>query len=277
MAANDTAMTRFLFAILEQKCLKDIDWNRVASNPILPDPITNGHAARMRFSRFKQTILGKESKSRNRPKDNKNRVTKVKKQTKSKKSTEDEASVKDEAESPCPQEAAAMAHSPRVKHELSQPPLPDMNVFTTTYPPTSAPMHAADIYSQLQSRLLTPCSDSDVVAACSEYGASQQGDMLHSDASFCHEHNHWAMNQAYPPFEATYAFDGYSQNSAGHLHQMTGQDYDNHNHEHIHDGGLHTCQHTQVYKQEIQVPEARMDPDDDGQVVIKHEPWSSPY
>ncbi|RKU47376.1 hypothetical protein DL546_006700 [Coniochaeta pulveracea] len=276
MAANDTAMTRFLFAILEQKCLKDIDWNRVASNPILPDPITNGHAARMRFSRFKQTILGKDSKSRNRTRDNKNRVTKAKKEPKGKKSNQDENTVKDDAELPCPQEAITTAHSPRVKHELSQPPLPDLGVFTTTYPPTSAPMHASDMYSQLQSRLLTPCSDSDVVAACSDYGASQQSDMLHSDASFCNEHTHWAMNQAYPTFEAPYAFDSYSQNSAGHGHQLTGQNYDNHHHAHIHNGGLDAYQHTPVYKQEPLVPEARMEPDDDSQVVIKHEAWSSP-
>ncbi|KAL1841421.1 hypothetical protein VTJ49DRAFT_7098 [Mycothermus thermophilus] len=61
---NDYVMSRFLFAILEQKCLKDIDWNKVARNPILAQSITNGHAARMRFSRFKSSVLGLEPQRR---------------------------------------------------------------------------------------------------------------------------------------------------------------------------------------------------------------------
>ncbi|KAH7370839.1 hypothetical protein BKA65DRAFT_25094 [Rhexocercosporidium sp. MPI-PUGE-AT-0058] len=53
---NDNAITRLLYAILSQKCLKDIDWNAVAHNPILNSEITNGHAARMRYSRFKKQM-----------------------------------------------------------------------------------------------------------------------------------------------------------------------------------------------------------------------------
>ena len=79
--ANDTATTRLLYAILSQKCLKDvrpllfqldfhgsltyytnvknqIDWNKVAHDPILSQEITNGHAARMRYSRFKKQMEG---------------------------------------------------------------------------------------------------------------------------------------------------------------------------------------------------------------------------
>ncbi|KAK0741698.1 hypothetical protein B0T21DRAFT_359961 [Apiosordaria backusii] len=66
MANNDNAMTRFLFAILQQKCLKDIDWNKVAHDPNLAQPITNGHAARMRYSRFRSAMLGIEPQRRNR-------------------------------------------------------------------------------------------------------------------------------------------------------------------------------------------------------------------
>ncbi|VBB83813.1 Putative protein of unknown function [Podospora comata] len=66
MAHNDNAMTRFLFAILQQKCLKDIDWNKVAQDPNLTQPITNGHAARMRYSRFRSAMLGIEPQKRNR-------------------------------------------------------------------------------------------------------------------------------------------------------------------------------------------------------------------
>lgn len=64
---SDNAMARFLFAILKQKNLKDIDWNLVASDPVLLQPITNGHAARMRYSRFRSTVAGgSEAQKRNR-------------------------------------------------------------------------------------------------------------------------------------------------------------------------------------------------------------------
>lgn len=69
---NDGAINRLLYAILSQKCLKDvcqiifnhflltlttkIDWNKVAHDPILAQEITNGHAARMRYSRFKKQM-----------------------------------------------------------------------------------------------------------------------------------------------------------------------------------------------------------------------------
>ncbi|RDL38205.1 uncharacterized protein BP5553_02545 [Venustampulla echinocandica] len=55
---NDTAIVRLLYSILSQKCLKDIDWNKVAQHPILNQEVTNGHAARMRYSRFKKQMDG---------------------------------------------------------------------------------------------------------------------------------------------------------------------------------------------------------------------------
>ncbi|KAG6029053.1 hypothetical protein E4U41_000504 [Claviceps citrina] len=64
---SDNAMARFLFAILKQKSLKDIDWNQVAQDPVLLQPITNGHAARMRYSRFRATVTGHEPQKRSRP------------------------------------------------------------------------------------------------------------------------------------------------------------------------------------------------------------------
>ncbi|TQV97621.1 hypothetical protein V2A60_006634 [Cordyceps javanica] len=65
MTSNaDNAMARFLFAILKQKNLKDIDWNQVANDPVLLQPITNGHAARMRYSRFRSTVTGHEPTKR---------------------------------------------------------------------------------------------------------------------------------------------------------------------------------------------------------------------
>ncbi|KAJ6784930.1 hypothetical protein PWT90_10943 [Aphanocladium album] len=76
MTSNaDNAMARFLFAILKQKNLKDIDWNQVANDPVLLQPITNGHAARMRYSRFRSTITGHEPTKR-RSSGEKSKVTK---------------------------------------------------------------------------------------------------------------------------------------------------------------------------------------------------------
>ncbi|KAM0516686.1 hypothetical protein ACHAPE_005320 [Trichoderma viride] len=85
---SDNAMARFLFAILKQKNLRDIDWSQVAADPVLIEPIANGHAARMRFSRFRSTITGhKPTKRGGKPLD-KNRVSKSsKKDTQSKKET----------------------------------------------------------------------------------------------------------------------------------------------------------------------------------------------
>jgi len=76
---SDNAMARFLFAILKQKNLKDIDWNQVAQDPVLLQPISNGHAARMRYSRFRATVTNTEGRSSTKSKSNdKSRVSKPK-------------------------------------------------------------------------------------------------------------------------------------------------------------------------------------------------------
>ncbi len=51
---TDGATAKFLYTILKQLDLKSIDWTTVAAAL----EITNGHAARMRFSRFKQAMEG---------------------------------------------------------------------------------------------------------------------------------------------------------------------------------------------------------------------------
>ncbi|KAI9765384.1 MAG: hypothetical protein M1835_007420 [Candelina submexicana] len=51
---TDGATAKFLYTILKQLDLKSIDWQTVATAL----EITNGHAARMRFSRFKQAMEG---------------------------------------------------------------------------------------------------------------------------------------------------------------------------------------------------------------------------
>ncbi|CAK7197731.1 hypothetical protein SEUCBS139899_000379 [Sporothrix eucalyptigena] len=52
----DKAIARLLYAMLKQKSLKDIDWNQVACDPALLEEISNGHAARMRYSRFRTAV-----------------------------------------------------------------------------------------------------------------------------------------------------------------------------------------------------------------------------
>ncbi len=52
--STDNQTAKFLYTILKQLDLKAIDWNQVAEGL----DITNGHAARMRFSRFKQHMEG---------------------------------------------------------------------------------------------------------------------------------------------------------------------------------------------------------------------------
>ncbi|EEH02871.1 conserved hypothetical protein [Histoplasma capsulatum G186AR] len=64
----DGQTAKFLYTILKQLDLKSIDWNLVASQL----EISNGHAARMRFSRFRQHMEGITTNNRTpRPK-NKN-------------------------------------------------------------------------------------------------------------------------------------------------------------------------------------------------------------
>ncbi|EFW99011.1 hypothetical protein CMQ_4863 [Grosmannia clavigera kw1407] len=65
-SGTDKAIARLLYAMLRQKSLKDIDWDQVARDPALLEEISNGHAARMRFSRFRTTVenQGKPRRSR---------------------------------------------------------------------------------------------------------------------------------------------------------------------------------------------------------------------
>lgn len=49
---SDKQNAEFMYAMLKQLDLKYIDWNRVAA----ANAITNGHAARMRFSRYRHAM-----------------------------------------------------------------------------------------------------------------------------------------------------------------------------------------------------------------------------
>ncbi|KAF6842947.1 hypothetical protein CMUS01_02603 [Colletotrichum musicola] len=240
-SATDNQMTRFLFAILKQKNLKDIDWNAVAHDPILAQPITNGHAARMRYSRFRSAMLGLEPQKRNRAPANKNRVTKSKKEPRPKKEEDDDAAYRVKPE---PGTAEALtrpeirARSPvKVKQEHSQPPYRQQ--FT---PASMASPPAPECQSTFQ-RLLTPCSD-DMFSAPQNLQFSPSSNMMgHStfdlppimpcaheqDHHQHHEPNSWGSSPIYSAFDAAYDIEGFGlgamcdhQNGQGHANELHG-------------------------------------------------------
>ncbi|KAK4691816.1 hypothetical protein P7C71_g5264, partial [Lecanoromycetidae sp. Uapishka_2] len=57
---TDGAISKFLYTIMKQLDLKSIDWQEVANQL----DITNGHAARMRYSRFKSQMEGTPTQTR---------------------------------------------------------------------------------------------------------------------------------------------------------------------------------------------------------------------
>ncbi|KAF5553267.1 hypothetical protein FPHYL_8779 [Fusarium phyllophilum] len=154
MAPNsENAMARFLLAILNQKNLKDIDWNQVASDPVLIEPITNGHAARMRFARFKTTVLGTQPQKRTRPVDptDKSRVTKARKTQQPKKN-----SIVNSESSSSVSSYAQVRQSPIIKQEQNQ------HAYMAQFSPasTSSPFLNDNLDDfGCSSRFLTPCSD----------------------------------------------------------------------------------------------------------------------
>ncbi|KAI0809441.1 hypothetical protein GGR55DRAFT_175237 [Xylaria sp. FL0064] len=213
---NDNAMTRFLFAILRQKNLKDIDWNKVAHDPILAQPITNGHAARMRYSRFRSAMLGLEPTKRNRTSSPKGRVTKPKKDSKNKKNDtiKPESPVPGLSHSASPE--APQSTSQKIKQESSSYAYNSRMTPALTPGPVSAPPAAIPSTTILHNRFLTPCSDIDTFGASPVMASSPTSDMLQSQSSFdfhappCPDHVDPAWTQGTSYFAAAYPFDEYN-------------------------------------------------------------------
>ncbi|KAI1341925.1 hypothetical protein F5Y15DRAFT_375687 [Xylariaceae sp. FL0016] len=178
---NENAMARFLFAILQQKTLKDIDWNEVAHNPILSQPITNGHAARMRYSRFKSSLLGTEPTRRNRTTQPKSRVTKSKKDLKTRR--EDTVKTESVASSPCDVSESVEPQPPRVKREASHFNLDSRLTPGLTPAPIPTPTSMSNAHI-ISTRLLTPCSDSEGFTRTPVLTASPTNEMMYNAAPF---------------------------------------------------------------------------------------------
>lgn len=151
-----------------------IDWNQVAHNPILTQEITNGHAARMRYSRFRQNLLGHQPQRRNRN-PNKSKVAKLKKDAKPKKE-------KDDAIDTCQQDAKNESHQikPDPIFKTEAQPLPDTRLTPADLPPVSM----ADAHMQFQNRLLTPCSDTDIFGPAHRFTTSPVSDLHHDPTTF---------------------------------------------------------------------------------------------
>ncbi|KAJ0160332.1 hypothetical protein CTA2_8149 [Colletotrichum tanaceti] len=242
-SATDNQMTRFLFAILKQKNLKDIDWNAVAHDPILAQPITNGHAARMRYSRFRSAMLGLEPQKRNRATANKNRVTKTKKEQKPPHKREEDSG--NERVKPEPGTLESLRHhaearprSPvKVKQEHSQPPYRQQFTPTSMASPT-----APECQSAFQSRMLTPCSD-DMFSAPHTLQFSPSASLMSAHPAFdipqtmscahdqdrhqnAHDHNTWAPSPIYSAFDAAYDIEGFGVGALCDHHHVQGHTND---------------------------------------------------
>ncbi|KAI8634089.1 hypothetical protein F5Y19DRAFT_198954 [Xylariaceae sp. FL1651] len=256
-ANNDNAMTRFLFAILRQKNLKDIDWNKVAHDPILAQEITNGHAARMRYSRFRSAMLGLEPTRRNRTGPPKSRVTKAKKDSKSRR----DESVKSESAAgspPATSQEPPQPASQKIKQENAQYSLNNrLTPALTPGPPVSVPPAAITNTPMLQNRFLTPCSDTDTYATSPAMTSSPASDMIHTQSSFdfhappCHDHADQAWQHGTSYFAAAYPFDDFTAATCDHQH-------------------LHHTLHPQGH---LALTSPSIEPDID-QVDVKREEWN---
>ncbi|KAI0192658.1 hypothetical protein EV127DRAFT_37138 [Xylaria flabelliformis] len=225
---NDNAMTRFLFAILKQKNLKDIDWNQVAHDPILTQEITNGHAARMRYSRFRAAMLGLEPVRRTRTGPNKSRVTKSKKNAKSRKDDGVKSETSTTPESP-PAASPQFRHPlPTIQQRIKQENTPPNYNNRMTPAPTPGPVPVPPIptpnKTMIQNRFLTPCSDTDGFSSSPVATSSPVAEILHSQNPFdfpaapCHDHVDPAWLQGNSYFAAAFPYEDCTSSPCDHQH-----------------------------------------------------------
>jgi len=205
-------MARFLFAILKQKNLKDIDWNEVARDSVLVEEISNGHAARMRYARFRDAMLGVEPTRRNRTSTSttKSRVTKSKKDAKIRKG-----------------DGSRATSGIRIKEESINTMLD--NRMTPGLTPGSLSSTSPIIDQMNHQRLMTPTSDHDFFnSPLVPTIGSPPADVFNSQslfdfqASSClsHDDSSWQQGMGYSAFSAAYHLDDFVTTSeAQHLLQ----------------------------------------------------------
>ncbi|KAK3315174.1 hypothetical protein B0H66DRAFT_335835 [Apodospora peruviana] len=172
MSSKDSQSTMLLLAMLQQISQKDlarIDWDMVANNPILPQKISNGHAARMRWHRLRNSVVGGDEPAQRRARastagsDTKSRVSKKRKGDKSVKAND---STKPEL---------------FVTEQQRPGPTPTATTSTTTTTDTYARVNHNSINSM---RLPTPASDSDALGTPQAFPPSPTSELLHTNGTF---------------------------------------------------------------------------------------------
>ncbi|KXJ97000.1 hypothetical protein Micbo1qcDRAFT_155745 [Microdochium bolleyi] len=207
-SSNDNPMARFLFAILKQKNLKDIDWHEVARDPVLAEEISNGHAARMRYARFRDAMLGVEPTRRNRTSStsSKSRVTKSKKETKIRKG-----------------DGSRPTSGIRIKEESVHSMLDSR--MTPGLTPGSLTSTSPMLDHGMHQRLLTPTSDRDLFNSPPVPSISSPSDdfiqgpsLFDFQTSSCpsQDDSGWQQGIPYSAFSAAYHYDDFSTGAEAH-------------------------------------------------------------
>jgi hypothetical protein len=185
----------------------------VADDPILTQKITNGHAARMRYSRFRSAMLGLEPQKRNRQNSDtvKARVTKKRKDEKAGKKKQEVEGEEVAGAQVKPDPAASTATpasnthfptpdvpSPRVKEEQAQRASQSRSISLSQSPsqpnslnfyPQPSSTNLSTTQSRMNARFLTPSSDTDlpVTTICAAHNfaahspSPDPSEMLQSD------------------------------------------------------------------------------------------------
>ena len=204
----------------------------------------------MRYSRFKSSMLGLDPQKRNRANQAKSKVTKPKRDTKAKK---EELVKQDPGTKSGVLQTVPEALSPEIKRETSQARMdsepPSMPVTGVTMP---------DSHFNFHSRLLTPCSDTDLLGTSQSYATSPASEMVQSEpfdfaapVHCTHDHASWPQGSGYQTYGMPYELDSYAAGFCEH-------------------------QHTHHPTDGLCVPSAIMNPDP-GHVSLKHEEWDANY
>lgn len=139
-----------------------IDWDEVAHNPILEKRISNGHAARMRYSRFRSSILGVQPRTRKAP------GTGPKSKAAKNKTDEKEKKRGDQENVAVKKELDPERRSPAMKEEEPRPHIKKERRDTVVHTPTAhnpsprPETSASNVAIQSSGRLMTPPSELDV-------------------------------------------------------------------------------------------------------------------
>ncbi|PSR83133.1 hypothetical protein BD289DRAFT_483497 [Coniella lustricola] len=242
---NDHPMVRFLFAILQQECIKtvmkNVDWNLVAHNPILSQEISNGHAARMRYSRFRASLLNIEPQRRsNNPKNKatksrKDKINKLKKEKRNSTKPDGDATPDDAAQDP-------MATPISTKNEafVKQEPLQHhepCHIDTNIAPAElqSLPIPTTESQMQFYKPYMSPPSDKHTDLFAPVYGlplaTSPVDNIVHHEPMFqypaastghcAYEQNSWRPSPSYSPYTLAYEVETFNTPAPFSDHQHT--------------------------------------------------------